>query len=61
METSFKIELKGSFIQIMSFMDEIAHMKRIITTKSISFKDPVIKWIYLILYLITEFLYVTIS
>ncbi len=43
METSFKIELKGSFIQIMSFMDEIAHMKRIITTKSISFKDPVIK------------------
>ena len=38
-ETPFKVELRGTFVQIMSFMDEVAHVKRIISGKSLDFKD----------------------
>ena len=40
METPFKIELRGTFVQVMSFLDEVAHLKRIVTGKSLSLKDP---------------------
>lgn len=43
METPFKVELKGTFVQIMSFMDEVAHLKRIVAGKSINFKDPILR------------------
>ncbi len=43
METPFKIELKGSFVQIMSFLDEVAHLTRIVSGKSVSFKDPILR------------------
>ncbi|MEZ4813894.1 MAG: type 4a pilus biogenesis protein PilO [Bdellovibrionota bacterium] len=43
METPFKIQLKGTFVQIMSFLDEVAHLKRIVTGKSVSLKDPVLR------------------
>lgn len=43
METPFKIELKGTFVQIMSFLDEVAHSKRIVSGKSVTFKDPILK------------------
>ena len=38
METPIKVELKGNFIQIMSFLDEVSHLKRIIVGKSLSLK-----------------------
>lgn len=43
METPFRIQLKGTFVQIMSFMDEVAHLKRIVAGKNLSFKDPVLR------------------
>lgn len=43
METPFKIELKGSFVQIMSFLDEVAHLTRIVSGRSVSFKDPILR------------------
>lgn len=43
METPFKVELKGTFVQIMSFLDEVAHLKRIVSGKSVTFKDPVLR------------------
>lgn len=43
METPFKVELKGTFVQIMSFLDEVAHLKRIVSGRSVTFKDPVLK------------------
>ncbi len=43
METPFKVELKGSFVQIMSFLDEVAHLKRIVSGRSVTFKDPILR------------------
>ena len=39
METPIKVQLKGSFIQIMSFLDEVSHLKRIIVGKSLNLKS----------------------
>ncbi len=43
METPFRVELRGSFVQIMSFLDEVAHLKRIVTGKSLSLKEPTLR------------------
>jgi type IV pilus assembly protein PilO len=43
MENPFKIELKGTFVQIMSFLDEVAHLKRIVTSRSLSLAEPVLR------------------
>ena len=43
METPFKVELRGTFVQIMSFLDEVAHLKRIVTNKSLVLKEPILR------------------
>lgn len=43
METPFKVELRGSFVQIMSFLDEVAHLKRIVTGKSLTLREPLLR------------------
>lgn len=43
METPFKVELRGTFVQIMSFLDEVAHLKRIVTSKSLVLKEPILR------------------
>ena len=43
METPFKVELKGSFLQVLSFLDEIAHLKRIVTGKSLALREPIMR------------------
>lgn len=42
-ETQFKVELRGTFVQILSFLDEIAHLKRIISGRSFDLKEPISK------------------
>lgn len=39
METPLKVQLRGSFIQIMSFLDEVSHLKRIIVGKGLNLKQ----------------------
>jgi type IV pilus assembly protein PilO len=39
METPIKVQLRGSFVQIMSFLDEVSHLKRIIVGKGLNLKQ----------------------
>lgn len=39
METPLKVQLRGSFIQIMSFLDEVSHLKRIIVGKGLNLRQ----------------------
>ncbi len=39
METPISVQLKGSFVQIMSFLDEVSHLKRIIVGKALILKQ----------------------
>lgn len=39
METPIKVQLRGTFVQIMSFLDEVSHLKRIIVGKGLSLKQ----------------------
>ena len=38
--TPVEVELKGSYPQVMSFLDETAHVKRIIAAKSLELDRP---------------------
>ena len=39
METPISVQIKGSFVQIMSFLDEVSHLKRIIVGKALILKQ----------------------
>ncbi len=39
METPISVQLKGSFVQIMSFLDEVSHLKRIIVGKGLTLRQ----------------------
>lgn len=40
--TRLKVTLKGSYTQIMSFLDAVSNLRRIVSARSVSFQNPII-------------------